>query len=103
MAGKGTYNAASASPYADYTMGGTLPSASTLPQATVVSAEFSNGMAASATPTGFVVYDLEGHTQLMVGTTPTPVRGIASDPLSMSSYFAVPDSNEYIAVPLESQ
>jgi hypothetical protein len=60
-------------------------------------------MAASATPTGFVVYDLEGHTQLMVGTTPTPVRGIASDPLSMSSYFTVPDSNEYIAVPLESQ
>jgi YVTN family beta-propeller protein len=52
LTSKGTYNAASASPYADYTMGGTLPSAATLPQATVVSAQFSNGIGASATPTG---------------------------------------------------
>jgi YVTN family beta-propeller protein len=103
LTSKGTYNAASASPYAAHTMGGTLPSAATLPQATVVSAQFSNGFAASATPTGFVVYDLESHTQLMVGTTPTPVRGIASDPANMFAYFTVPDSNEYIAVPLESQ
>jgi hypothetical protein len=60
-------------------------------------------MAASATPTGFVVYDLEGHTTLMTGATPTPVRGIAADPNCMFAYFTVPDSNEYIAVPLESQ
>jgi YVTN family beta-propeller protein len=103
MTNTGTHASASASPYAAYTMNGTLPSAATLPQATVVSAQFSNGMAASATPTGFVVYDLEGHTTLMTGTTPTPVRGIAADPNCMFAYFTVPDSNEYIVVPLESQ
>jgi hypothetical protein len=38
----------------------------------------------------------------MIGTTPTPVRGIASDPKGMFAYFTLPDSNEYISVPLES-
>jgi len=99
----GTYAHAAASAYAAYTMNGTLPSAAALPQATsVVSARFSNGMAASATPTGFVIYDVISHQQIMTGTTPTPVRGIASDPDSMFAYFTLPDSNEYIAVPLES-
>jgi hypothetical protein len=99
----GTYANASASPYASYTMKGTLPTAAALPQATsVVSARFSNGMAASATPTGFVIYDVISHKEIMTGTTPTPVRGIASDPDAMFAYFTLPDSNEYIAVPLES-
>jgi hypothetical protein len=84
-------------------MKGTLPSAAVLPQATTISTKFSNGMGASSTPTGFVIYDLEGHQQLMTGTTPTPVRGIAADPNCMFAYFTLPDSNEYIAVPLESQ
>jgi hypothetical protein len=98
----GTYAHASAAPYAPYTMNGTLPSAAVLPQATnVVSARFSNGMGASSTPTGFVIYDLVTHQQIMTGTTPTPVRGIASDPDSMFAYFTLPDSNEYISVPLE--
>ena len=65
-----------------------------------MSARFSNGMGASSTPTGFVIYDLISHQQIMTGTTPTPVR-IASDPDSMFAYFTLPDSNEYIAVPLE--
>lgn len=99
----GAYAQADASPFAPYTMNGTLPSAAALPQATtVVSARFSNGMGASATPTGFVIYDLVSHQQIMAGTTPTPVRGIASDPDSMFAYFTLPDSNEYISVPLES-
>lgn len=99
----GTYAHAEASPYAAYTMNGTLPTAAALPQATsVVSARFSNGMAASATPTGFVIYDVISHQQLMTGNTPTPVRGIASDPDCMYAYFTLPDSNEYIVVPLES-
>jgi YVTN family beta-propeller protein len=98
----GTYAHADASPYAAYTMKGTLPSAAALPQATsVVSARFSNGMAASATPTGFVIYDVIGHQQIMTGNTPTPVRGIASDPECKFAYFTLPDSNEYITVPLE--
>jgi hypothetical protein len=66
-----------------------------------VSTRFSNGTAASSTPTGFVIYDLVTHQQIMTGTTPTPVRGIASDPDAMYAYFTLPDSNEYISVPLE--
>jgi hypothetical protein len=57
-------------------------------------------MAASATPTGFVVYDVVSHQQLMTGNTPTPVRGIASDPSNTTVFFTVPDTNEYIVVPL---
>jgi len=102
MAGVGSHAQASAAAYAPYTMNGTLPSAAAQPSATAVSAQFSNGMGASATPTGFVIYDLVSHQQLMTGTTPTPVRGIAADPSSMFAYFTVPDSNEYISVPLES-
>ena len=99
----GSYAQATASPYAAYTMNGTLPTAAALPQATnIVSTRFSNGMGASSTPTGFVVYDLVTHETLMNGTTPTPVRGIASDPDAMYAYFTLPDSNEYITVPLES-
>lgn len=98
----GTYAHASAQPYAAYTMNGTLPSAAVLPQATaVVSTRFSNGMAASSTPTGFVIYDVVSHKQIMTGNTPTPVRGIASDPQCKFAYFTLPDSNEYISVPLE--
>jgi YVTN family beta-propeller protein len=99
----GTYAHTSAADFAPYTMQGSLPSAAVLPTATnVVSTRFSNGMAASSTPTGFVVYDVVSHQQIMTGTTPTPVRGIASDPAAMFAYFTLPDSNEYIAVPLES-
>lgn len=102
MSTPGTYAAASAAPYSPYTMNGTLPSAAVVPHASAVSAQFGNGMGASATPTGFVVYNLVSHQQLMIGTTPTPVRGIASDPKGMFAYFTLPDSNEYISVPLES-
>ncbi len=100
---EGSYADATAEPFAAYTMNGTLPSAASLPQATaVVSARFSNGMGASSTPTGFVIYDLIGHQQIMTGTTATPVRGIAADPDCMFVYLTLPDSNEYISVPLES-
>jgi len=96
----GAYAQANAAAYAPYTMNGTLPSAATVPTATAVSAQFGNGVAASSTPSGFVVYDVVSHRQLMVGTTPTPVRGIASDPLNTVVYFTLPDSNEYISVPM---
>ena len=58
-------------------------------------------MGASSTPTGFVIYDLVTHQQIMKGTTSTPVRGIAADPDCMFAYVTLPDSNEYLAVPLE--
>jgi len=89
-----------ASPYAAYTMNGTLPSPAVIPGATQVSAQFGNSFAASATPTGFVIYELVNHQEIMSGTTATPVRGIASDPNNWVAYFAVPDSNQLITVPL---
>ena len=94
------FSRTSASPYAQYTMNGTLPSAAVVPQATTVSSQFGNGLAASSTPTGFVVYDIVSNQPLMSGNTPTPVRGIASDPDNRVVYFTLPDSNEYLAVPL---
>ena len=100
MTTTGTYASSTASNYATYSMNGTLPLAATLPQATTISAKFSNGLGASATPTGFVIYDLVNHNQIMSGTTPTPVRGISSNPSNTMAYFSVPDSNEYITVPL---
>jgi len=94
------FSRTSASPYAQYTMNGTLPSAAVVPQATTVSSQFGNGLAASSTPSGFVVYDIVSNQPLMSGNTPTPVRGIASDPQNQIVYFTLPDSNEYLAVPL---
>jgi DNA-binding beta-propeller fold protein YncE len=96
----GAHAVTTASSYATYTMNGTLPSAALVPTATTVSAQFGNAFAASSTPTGFVIYELVNHQQIMTGTTPTPVRGIASDPDNTEAYFAVPDSNELISVPL---
>ncbi|HEY6250938.1 MAG TPA: YncE family protein [Candidatus Angelobacter sp.] len=97
---KGTYASMSASAYAAYTMNGTLPTPSAIPGATQVSVQWGNGLAASATPTGFVIYDLVSHQQLMATSTATPVRGIASDPNNTVVYFTTPDSNKYITVPL---
>jgi len=103
MTSPGSYAQATASPYSTYTMNGTLPSAANIPHATTVSTNFGNGIAASATPTGFVIFDVVSHKQIMSGNTPTPVRGIASDPNNWVAYFTLPDSNEYIAVPLPHQ
>jgi len=100
MSTTGTYAHTTASPYAAYTMGGTLPNPATIPHASAVSTQFANGMAASATPNGFVVYDLANHKQIMSGTTPTPVRGIASDGKNSVIYLSLPDSNEYLTVPM---
>jgi DNA-binding beta-propeller fold protein YncE len=97
---QGNHASSTASPYAAYTMNGTLPTPAVIPSATQVSAQFGNAFAASATPTGFVIYELVGHQVIMTGTTATPVRGIASDPNNWVAYFAVPDSNQLISVPL---
>jgi YVTN family beta-propeller protein len=100
MSGLGSHSQSAASAYAPYTMNGTLPSAAVIPTATAVSAQFGNAFAASATPTGFVIYETVGHQTVMSGATPTPVRGIAGDPNNWVAYFSVPDSNELITVPL---
>jgi YVTN family beta-propeller protein len=56
--------------------------------------------AISATPTGFVVTDLSGHTVLMQATTPGPVTSIAVDPYLHVAYVAIPDANLLLTVPM---
>jgi len=70
-----------------------------IPTAMAVSSQFGNGIAASSTPTGFVIYDDVSHQQLMSGTTYTPVCGIASDAANAVVIFTLP---EYISVPMPS-
>jgi hypothetical protein len=94
------YTLSSAMSYATFTMNGTLPAGPVVPGATQVSAQFGNGLAASATPTGFVIYDLVSHNEFLRVNTSTPVRGIASDPNNWEAYFTLPDSNQIITVPL---
>ncbi|MGH7868028.1 MAG: YncE family protein, partial [Candidatus Dormibacteraceae bacterium] len=71
-----------------------------LKASTVVSSNYNNGIAVTSSPTGFVVLDLVAHKQLMEGTTPTPVRGIATDPTQGVAYLTAPESNSIISVPL---
>ncbi len=66
----------------------------------VVSKSYSNGIAVTSSPTGFVVLDLVAHKQIMQGTTPTPVRSIATDPAEGVAYLTAPESNSLITVPL---
>lgn len=96
----GNYGNSSADAYAISGTGQSLPNASVSPQGCAVSAQFGNGMGACATATGFVVYDIVANQEVMRGTTTTPVRGIASDPDNKYMYLTLPDSNQYIAVPL---
>jgi YVTN family beta-propeller protein len=100
MAVAGSYAPASASSYASYSMNGTLPNAAAIPGAAQISQQWNNGMGISATPAGFVVYDLTNHAEIMRGTTPTPIRGIASDPNNWVVYLTLPDSNDLITIPL---
>jgi YVTN family beta-propeller protein len=100
MAAAGSYNQGSASAFANYTLNGTLPNAAATPGATQISQQWNNGMGISATPTGFVIYDLTNHAEIMRGTTPTPIRGIASDPKNWNVYLTLPDSNDLITIPL---
>jgi YVTN family beta-propeller protein len=93
-------NGASAAPYSSFTMGGTLPNAAITPGGTAISQSWGNGMGITATPTGFVVYDLVNQVEIMRGTTSTPVRAIASDPKNWNVYLTLPDSNNLITVPL---
>ena len=96
----GNYGNSSANAYAISGTGQSLPNASVSPQGCAVSAQFGNGMGACATATGFVVYDIVANQEVMRGTTPTPVRGIAGDPDNKFMYLTLPDSNQYITVPL---
>jgi hypothetical protein len=94
-------NIGAADIYKSYAMSGTTPNVSLLPNGTVVSANYSNSLSVSATPTGFTVVDLVTHQPIMQGTTPTPVRCIGVDQTQAIAYLTVPDSNLLITVPLQ--
>lgn len=74
-----------------------------LKSSVVVSASDGNGVAVTSSPTGFVVLDLVAHTQIMQGTTATPVRGIAVDTAQSVAYLTAPASNSVITAPLPTQ
>lgn len=77
-----------------------IPSPLLLAGGTKVSAYYANGLAVSATPGGFVVYDVVGGDVFMIGTTPSAVRAIATDPTEGIAYLTMPDSNAIITVSL---
>ena len=60
----------------------------------------SNSLAAVATPTGFVITDLETNQIMLTGSTPYPVRGMAIDVTNGYFYFTMPDSNSVVTVPI---
>jgi len=100
MTNSGSYGRTSAAAYSNYTLNNTLVNPGLQPGGTQISGLWGNGMAGSATPTGFVIYDIVNHVELMRGNTATPVRGIASDPSNLVAYVTTPDSNSYITIPL---
>lgn len=71
-----------------------------LKSSVVITASSGNGVVVTSSPTGFAVLDIVAHTQIMQGTTASPVRGIAVDPLESLAYLTAPDSNSLITVPL---
>lgn len=66
----------------------------------LVSASFGNRYYVSGTPTGYVVIDLQTNTQMVQGSTASPVRGLATDPVQGTIYVTAPESNTFITVPL---
>lgn len=99
-AGTYTYAPSSASPYQSQAYSSPLPTPSLVADATLVSADFNNGMSISATPRGFVVMDLSQHQTIFSGVTSSPVRAIAVDRDKSVAYLTTPDSNAVITVPL---
>ena len=63
----------------------------------MVSAPYNNRFAVLGTPTGFAVVDLLNKTTVLQGSTPSAVRGIATD--NDMIYLTAPDSNSLISVP----
>lgn len=66
----------------------------------LTSANYSNGIAVVATPTGFAVIDLIKNITILQGNTPSAVRGIATDPKQGIVYLTAPETNSIISVPL---
>jgi len=97
------YSMSSSSYYAQaITVGGPAPGTPgwLMPGGALVSSTYGNGAAVIGTPTGFVVLDLVAKNEILEGSTPSAVRGIATDPFQGIIYLTAPDSNSLITVPL---
>lgn len=68
----------------------------------LVSPIVNGGFAATATPTGFVITDVDTGATVLSANTPSAVRGMAIDPTAGYFYFTMPDLNEVITVPIPS-
>lgn len=68
-------------------------------QGALVTASYGNRYAVTGTPTGFVVIDLQTQTTMLQASTPSAIRGIATDPNQGIIYVTAPDSNMLITVP----
>lgn len=66
----------------------------------LVSALYGNRYVVNGTPTGFLVMDLQSGTQMLQGSTASPVRGIATDPAQGTVFLTAPDSNSLVTLPL---
>jgi hypothetical protein len=96
------YSTTSSGGYLTYSSSGTgstAPPGWLLSNGALVSAPYGNRFAVTGTPTGFVVIDLQTRTQVLPGTTPSAVRGIATDPKNGVIYATGPDSNSLITLP----
>ncbi len=69
----------------------------------LVSAPYGNRYAVVGTPTGFAVIDLQTQTQMLSASTPTAVRGIATDAGDGIIYVTAPASNSLINIPFPPQ
>ncbi len=92
--------AMSATPFAQSSISGSLAFPAQLATGILVSPILNNSFAAEATPTGFLITDLETNQVLLSGSTPYPVRGMAFDATNGFFYFTMPDSNSVVTVPI---
>jgi len=93
-------NSGTTQPYLQSSISSSLAYPSQLGTGILVSPVLNNSLAAVATPTGFVITDLETNAIMLTGTTPHAVRGMAIDVTNGYFYFTMPDSNSVVTVPI---
>lgn len=93
-------DAMSAVPFSQSSISPSLAFPTQLASGILVSPVLNNSFAAEATPTGFLITDLETNQVLLSGNTPYPVRGMAIDATNGYFYFTMQDSNSVVTVPI---
>jgi YVTN family beta-propeller protein len=93
-----TSQAVSTAPFIQSSISGQLAFPSQTATGVLISPILNNSFAAEATPSGFMITDLETNQVLLAGNTPHPVRGLAVDATNGYFYFTMPDSNSVVKV-----